>query len=101
MWHAALLRSPHAHARIDAIHISAAKAHDGVLAVYTALESIEISYRFGSVTHGLRISLVWFLAAVPLGFTLMIYRLLQSMRRDLTDLFAGREVHGGAKLFDD
>ncbi len=72
-----------------------------VLAVYTALESIEISYRFGSVTHGLRISLVWFLAAVPLGFTLMIYRLLQSMRRDLTDFFAGREVHEGGKLFDD
>ena len=72
-----------------------------VLAVWTALESIEISYRFGSVTHGLRISLVWFLAAVPLGFTLMIYRLLQSMRRDLMDLHAGRGVHEGAKLFDD
>jgi len=72
-----------------------------VLAVYTALESIEISYRFGSVTHGLRISLVWFLAAVPLGFTLMIYRLLQSMRRDIMDMRAGRGVHEGAKLFDD
>ncbi len=72
-----------------------------VLAVWTALESIEISYRFGSVTHGLRISLVWFLAAVPLGFTLMIYRLLQSMRRDVLDLRAGRGVHEGAKLFDD
>ncbi|NIA69983.1 TRAP transporter small permease [Pelagibius litoralis] len=72
-----------------------------VIAVYTALESIEISLRFGSVTHGLRISLVWFLAAVPLGFSLMIFRLLQSMRRDFTDLCAGRAVSDGAKLFDD
>ena len=36
MWHAALLRSPHAHARIEAIDTSAAKARDGVIAVYTA-----------------------------------------------------------------
>jgi carbon-monoxide dehydrogenase large subunit len=36
LWHAAFLRSPHAHARIESIDVSAAKAHDGVLAVYTA-----------------------------------------------------------------
>ena len=36
MWHAALLRSPHAHARIEAIDVTAAKARDGVIAVYTA-----------------------------------------------------------------
>ena len=104
-----------AHIRIDVIiHMLSKRARAAVylfgdvcmlavavLAVYTALESMEISYRFGSVTHGLRISLVWFLAAVPLGFTLMIYRLLQSMRRDILDLRAGRGVHEGSKLFDD
>ncbi len=36
MWHAALLRSPHAHARIESIDVTAAKARDGVIAVYTA-----------------------------------------------------------------
>ena len=36
MWHAALLRSPHAHARVDSIDLAAAKARDGVLAVYAA-----------------------------------------------------------------
>ena len=36
MWHAALLRSPHAHARIESIDVAAAKARDGVIAVYTA-----------------------------------------------------------------
>ena len=71
-----------------------------VLAVYTALESIQISYKFGSVTHGLRISLVWFLAAVPLGFSLMTYRLVQSMWRDISDLRAGRSVYEGTKMFD-
>jgi len=38
MWHAALLRSPHAHARIDSIDVTAAKARDGVLAIYTAAD---------------------------------------------------------------
>ena len=71
-----------------------------VLALYTAIESLEISLRFGSVTHGLRISLAWFLAAVPLGFSLMIYRLIQSIIRDLGDWRRGRPVYEGAKMFD-
>jgi carbon-monoxide dehydrogenase large subunit len=36
MLHAALLRSPHAHARIAGIDVSAALGRDGVVAVYTA-----------------------------------------------------------------
>ncbi len=72
-----------------------------VLALYTALESISISIKFGSVTHGLRISLAWFLAAVPLGFSLMLFRLLQSIWRDLNDLRYGRDVYEGAKMFDE
>ena len=71
-----------------------------VLALYTAVESLEVSIRFGSVTHGLRISLAWFLFAVPLGFTLMIYRLCQSIWRDFGDLRRGRAVFEGAKMFD-
>lgn len=70
------------------------------VALYTSIESILVSLRFGSVTHGLRISLVWFLAAVPLGFSLMLFRLAQSIRRDLGDLRYGRPVYQGAKLFD-
>ena len=72
-----------------------------ILAVYTAIESLEISLKFGSVTHGLRISLAWFLAAVPLGFSLMIYRLGQSIWRDLGDLYSGRPVYEGERMFDD
>ena len=71
-----------------------------VLALYTAIESLQISIKFGSVTHGLRISLAWFLAAVPLGFSLMIFRLGQSIWRDAGDLRAGRTVFEGKKMFD-
>ena len=71
-----------------------------ILALFTALESMQVSLKFGSVTHGLRISLAWFLAAVPLGFSLMTYRLAQSIWRDYGDLRRGRPVYEGAKMFD-
>lgn len=71
-----------------------------VLAIYWSLETVQVSLKFGSVTHGLRISQAWFLAAVPLGFTMMLFRLLQSIRRDLIDLRHGRAVFNGNRLFD-
>lgn len=71
-----------------------------VLAIYWSLETLQTSLKFGSVTHGLRISQAWFLAAVPLGFTMMLFRLLQSIRRDLIDLRQGRAVFDGNRLFD-
>jgi len=71
-----------------------------VLAIWMSMESVLNSIHFGSVTHGLRISQAWFLAAVPLGFLMMIFRLLQSIRRDWSDLKAGRPVFEGNKLFD-
>lgn len=62
-----------------------------VICVYWSLQPVITSLEFGSVTHGLRISNAWFLAAVPVGFALMIFRLLQSLRRDIADLVHGRE----------
>ena len=70
------------------------------IALYWSMDPVLNSIHFGSVTHGLRISQAWFLSAVPLGFTLIIWRLLQSMKRDLSDLKAGRPVFEGKKLFD-
>ncbi len=43
MLHAALVRSPHAHARITSIDTSAAKALPGVFAVVTGAEAAEIT----------------------------------------------------------
>lgn len=71
-----------------------------VVALYWSFETVAVSWKFGSVSHGLRVSMVWFLAAVPIGFALMIFRLLQSIYRDLKDIRAGRVVYEGQRLFD-
>ena len=71
-----------------------------LVALYWSLETVHVSAKFGSVTDGLRISKVWFLMAVPVGFTLMIWRLAQSFRRDFRSLRAGTPVYEGDKLFD-
>ena len=71
-----------------------------VVALYWSFETVHVSAKFGSVTDGLRISKVWFLMAVPVGFGLMIWRLLQSFLRDLRALKDGTPVFEGDKLFD-
>jgi TRAP-type C4-dicarboxylate transport system permease small subunit len=69
-------------------------------ALYWSWESVAVSLKFGSVSHGLRVPMAWFLSAVPIGFLLLLYRLQQSIRRDLSDLRHGRPVFEGERLFD-
>lgn len=71
-----------------------------IVAFYWSFETVLVSAKFGSVTHGLRISQVWFLSAVPIGFALMMFRLIQSFIRDFNDFRHGRPVYEGDKLFD-
>lgn len=71
-----------------------------VVAMVYSFETMMVSAEFGSVSHGLRVSMVWFLAAVPVGFGLMLFRLAQSFLRDLRDLRDGTPVYEGDKLFD-
>lgn len=71
-----------------------------VIALYWSWEAVHVSWKFGSVSHGLRISMVWFLLAVPIGFALMVLRLVQSLLRDLRSLRDGTDVYEGDKLFD-
>ena len=71
-----------------------------LVALYWSLETVHVSAKFGSVTDGLRISKVWFLMAVPVGFALMVWRLAQSFRRDIRSLRDGTPVYEGDKLFD-
>lgn len=70
------------------------------VAFYFALEAVLVSWKFSSVTHGLRISLALFLAAVPLGFGLMAIRLVQSLIRDIQCIRDGRPVFEGTTLFE-
>jgi C4-dicarboxylate transporter DctQ subunit len=71
-----------------------------LVALYWSFETVMVSWKFGSVSHGLRISMVWFLAAVPVGFSLMVFRLIQSLLRDIKDFRSGTPVYEGDKLFD-
>ena len=50
--HAVTLRSPHAHARIASITVSAALARSGVLAMLNAVRPDEISNQPGSTRRG-------------------------------------------------
>jgi len=71
-----------------------------LIALYWSWESVHVSWKFGSVTHGLRISQTLFLFAVPFGFALVMLRLIQSFLRDISDLRSGRPVYEGDTLFD-
>ena len=71
-----------------------------LIALYWSFETVLVSAKFGSVTHGLRISQVWFLMAVPIGFALITLRLIQSFVRDVRSLKNGTPVFQGDKLFD-
>jgi len=71
-----------------------------LVALYWSYEAVHVSWKFGSVTHGLRVSQVWFLSAVPIGFLLVMIRLVQSFLRDINDFRNGKPVYEGDKLFD-
>lgn len=71
-----------------------------IVALYWSFETVLVSAKFGSVSHGLRVSMVWFLMSVPIGFSLMIWRLLQSLKRDFISLRKGEPVYEGDKLFE-
>jgi TRAP-type C4-dicarboxylate transport system permease small subunit len=71
-----------------------------VVAFWWSLETVLTSIKFGSVAHGLRISLAWFLAAVPLGFAMMFFRLIQAIIRDFRAVRSGQPIYRGKKLFD-
>lgn len=72
-----------------------------IVALIYSFETVLVSAKFGSVTHGLRVSMVWFLMAVPAGFALMTWRLVQSFLRDLSDLMSGKDVYEGDTLFEE
>ncbi|MCQ0988731.1 TRAP transporter small permease [Jiella marina] len=71
-----------------------------VVALYYSYETVAVSWKFGSVSHGLRAPMVWFLSAVPIGFALVVFRLIQSLLRDVRALRSGGEVYEGERLFD-
>lgn len=71
-----------------------------VFALFWSIEPVLVSFRFGSVTDGLRVIKGWFLIAVPLGFCLVLLRAIETLIQDVTDLVQGRDSPVGEKLFD-
>lgn len=71
-----------------------------VWALWLSIGPILTSLNFGSITPGLRVSQAFFLAAVPLGFTLVVLRVVQSMLADVRRMRRGEPVFDGQKLFD-
>lgn len=69
-------------------------------AFYWAWETVAVSVQFSSVSHGLRVPMVWFLSAVPVGFALIVFRVIQSIIRDIRDFLHDAPVFEGNKLFD-
>ena len=71
-----------------------------VFALYWSLRTIGTMLRFDALSPAMRISQVWFQAAVPLGFAMMVVRVIQSALRDIRNLRAGRPPYTGTLLFD-
>ena len=67
------------------------------IALYYTAESTLVSIKYDALTSGLRINRAWFTAAVPLGFVLIILRLIGSIARDVDDLRSGRAPFTGTR----
>ncbi len=71
------------------------------VALWYSMHTIRQLLEFGGTTPVLRINKAWFEAAVPIGFALVVLRALQSMKRDLADLRAGRPAYAGKAMFEE
>ena len=71
------------------------------IALYWSLHTIRQLLQFEGATPVLRINKAWFEAAVPIAFALIIWRSLQSLTRDVSDLRAGREPYAGKAMFEE
>lgn len=72
-----------------------------VIALYWSMHTIGQLLKFEGASPVLRINKAWFVAAVPIGFTLVIVRVLQSIWRDAGNLRAGRDAFTGKAMFEE
>jgi TRAP-type C4-dicarboxylate transport system permease small subunit len=70
------------------------------IALFFSIQTMIVEIKFDALTPGLRINSAYFGFAVPFGFSLVLVRLIQSIRRDIIDIKAGRELTAGMKLFE-
>lgn len=70
-------------------------------ALWWSMRTLAQLLRFDAASPVLRINKAWFAAAVPLGFALIIVRVVQSIVRDIADLRSGRPAFAGKAMFDE
>lgn len=71
------------------------------VAFWWSMHTVAQLLRFEGTTPVLRINKVWFEAAVPIGFALVVLRCLQALKRDLADFAAGRPPWTGKSMFEE
>lgn len=71
------------------------------IALYWSLHTIRQLIQFDARSPVLPVNKAWFEAAVPIAFTLVVYRSLQRMWGDWSDLRAGREPFAGKAMFEE
>jgi C4-dicarboxylate transporter DctQ subunit len=69
-------------------------------ALYWSLDTLATQMQFNVLAPALRIPQAWFAAAVPLGFAMMVVRVIQSALRDLRNIVNRRDPYTGTLLFD-
>jgi C4-dicarboxylate transporter DctQ subunit len=69
-------------------------------ALYWSFQTLLTMVRFDALAPALRIPQAWFAASVPIGFAMMVVRVVQSALRDVRHLREGRAPYSGALLFD-
>jgi len=71
-----------------------------VYAIRYTLPLIQTSINFGAKTQALQINRAFAQVAIPVGFSLMIIRVLQRAYQDIVDVRADREPYTGEAVFD-
>lgn len=71
-----------------------------VWALWLSLSPVLTSLNYGSVSPGLRLSQAIFMMAIPIGFLLIAWRVIQTMMADVRRMRRGEPPFEGKKLFD-
>lgn len=72
-----------------------------LIALYWSSHTIRTLLQFDAATPVLRVNKVWFEAAVPIGFALIVWRSCQGIARDWADFRVGRPPYAGKAMFEE
>ncbi|MBV0925166.1 TRAP transporter small permease [Halomicroarcula limicola] len=101
------------HIRIDILHQYVSERVTGMLyilgdlvtlafvvvAIRWTIPQLQTQLQFGAVSEALRVDMIYFQVAIPLGMSLIAVRVLQALYRDVQDVREGRPVYKGEELF--